>query len=140
MKKIIFIISFLLAIGYGGVYATEATNETMKEQEESLGISEFIKEAENYTKETFQDTDLSYIYKSAISGEVEIPCLLDNILNLAFKEVASTIRTLGYILIIIVIHGIIKSISDGMNNRRNRRDNLLCTIYPNCYISYDKFF
>ncbi len=118
MKKIIFIISFLLAIQSGAVYATE-TNETMKEQEESLGISDFIKEAESYTKDTFKDTDLESIYNSAISGEIEIPGLLNSILNLVGDEVLNTIKTLGYILIIIVIHGIIKSISDGMGNRRN---------------------
>ena len=49
MKKVIFIISFLLAIGYfGKVYAFE-TNEILKEQEETFGISEFIKESEKYT-------------------------------------------------------------------------------------------
>lgn len=118
MKKIIFIISFLLVIGHGAVYAEEA-NETMKEQEESLGISDFIKEAQSYTKDTFKDADLKSIYDSAISGEIEIPGLVNSILNLIGDEVLNTIRTLGYILIIIVIHGIIKSISDGMGNRRN---------------------
>lgn len=118
MKKIIFIIAFLLAIGHETVYATE-TNETMKEQEESLGISEFIKEAESYTKDTFKDTDLNNLYKNAISGEIEIPGLLNSVLSLVGDEVLNTIKTLGYILIIIVIHGIIKSISEGMGNRRN---------------------
>ncbi len=116
MKKLIFIISFLLAIGYGAtVYAD--TNDTIKEQEESFGIAEFIKEAENYTKETFSDIDVNSVYESAISGNLDTSGMLSSIFKLAGKEVAKTLRTLGYILIIIVIHGIIKSISEGTGNR-----------------------
>lgn len=117
MKKIIFIIFFILAILYSSnVYAIEA-NETMKEQEEALGISGFIKEAENYTKDTFSDIDISSIYESAISGNIETKGIFNAIIKLAGTEVLNTLKILGYILVIIVIHGIIKSISDGIDNR-----------------------
>lgn len=139
MKKLIFIISFLLAIQYGGkVYAE--TNETLKSQEEALGISGFIEETEKYTEDTFSDIDLNSIYENALSGNLDSSGIMNTILKIAGKEVVSTIRTIGYILIIIIIHGIIKNISEGLGNRRSRKNNLLCPIYINCYINHDKLF
>lgn len=116
MKKVIFIISFLLAIGYfGKVYAFE-TNEILKEQEETFGISEFIKESEKYTEDTFEDIELGSLYKNALTGKINGSLIVKAILNIAGKETLGTIRTLGYILIIIIIHSLIKNISDGTGN------------------------
>lgn len=116
MKKLIFIISFLLTILYSvPVYAMDV-DETIKTQEEALGISGFIKEAGNYTKEVFEDLDLNSVYKDAISGEINTEGLLNSILKIAGGEVQNTIRTLGYILIIVIIYSIIKNISEGMGN------------------------
>ena len=70
MKKLIFIISFWLAIQYTIPIFRSNTNETIKTQEEQLGISEFIKEAESYTKGSFEDIDLKSIYKNAIKGNI----------------------------------------------------------------------
>lgn len=94
MKKIIFIISFLLAIQYGGIVYGAETNELLEEQEETLGISEFINEAEKYTKETFSDIDLTSIYENALSGNIEINDILNTILKLTGNEFLTTLRTL----------------------------------------------
>ena len=94
MKKIIFIISFFLAILYGSVVYGAETNETIKGQEEALGISEFLQEAEKYTKETFSDMYLSDIYESAISGNMNMNGIVSTILKLAGDETLNTIRTL----------------------------------------------
>lgn len=116
MKKIIFIISFLLAICYTtNIYASE-TNEVLEEQEKSLGISSFLKEAESYTKDTFQSTSITSMYQDAISGNIEAKGLAGSILKLLGSEVVKTIRSLGYILIIIIVHSIIKNISEGLGN------------------------
>lgn len=94
MKKIISIISFLLLIQLGSyVYGTD-TNETIKEQEKALGISDFLEEAEKYTEETFTDIDLGNIYNSAISGEIDTNGLLSAVLSLVGEEVLNTITTL----------------------------------------------
>ncbi len=139
MKKLIIIIFFLITIQYeGNVYAE--TNETIKEQEKNLGISSFISEAENYTKDIFSDIDVSSIYEDAISGKIQTSGIGKTILKVAGKEVANTVRTLGYILIIVVVHGIIKSVSEGLGNRRSRKNHLLYTIHINCYFSNGEFF
>jgi len=116
MKKIIFMICFVLTLFYSSLVYGADMNETIKTQEEALGISDFIKEAGSYTKDTFSNMDVSSIYKDAISGKIEINGISKGILKIAGKEVSNTIRILGYILIIIIVHGIIKNISEGMGN------------------------
>ena len=116
MKKFIFIIFFLLAIIYSKPVFGSDTNETIKEQETSLGISDFIAEASCYTKSTFQDIDLKDMYKSAISGNLNTGGILNGIFAIVGKEVQNTIKTLGYILIIVIVHSIIKNISEGLGN------------------------
>ena len=57
------------------------------------------------------------MYENALSGNINTNGIVNSIFKLAGKELASTLKTLGYILIIVIIHGIIKTISEGMGNR-----------------------
>lgn len=116
MKKITFIAIFLIIILISNVTYGTDTEEVIKEQEQSLGISGFIKEAEKYTKEGFDDIDVNTLYKNALSGNVDTKGFAGSILKLLGSEVTKTITSLGYILIIIIIHSIIKSISEGLGN------------------------
>ncbi len=123
MKKIVFILTFFLTICYSITsYGTETnsidTNGIIEKQEKSLGITEFIKESKEYVGESFSDVDLNTLYKDAISGNINIQGVLGKVIKLTGKEVASTIRSLGYILVIIIIHSIIKNISDGLGNNQ----------------------
>lgn len=116
MKKLVFIIFFFLLMCHNSLVYGGSTNEVLKEQEESLGISSFIKESEKYTEGIFEDVDLNTFYKSALTGKINGNGILDGILKIAGEETIYTIRTLGYILVIIIIHSIVKNISDGMEN------------------------
>lgn len=71
MKKIITIIIFLITILNTSSTLAVQTEEIIKEQEEELGISGFIKEAQKYTDETFDEINIKDIYKSALSGNIE---------------------------------------------------------------------
>ena len=94
MKKIIFIISFLLTIECSNfVYGAE-TNETLKDQVEALEISDFLQEAESYTKDTFSELDINDIYKNAISGNLNVNGIVKAILKLVGSETLNTIKTL----------------------------------------------
>lgn len=116
MKKIIFLIAFLLAICYPQKAFASEMDETMKSQEEALGISGFLKEAEGYTRDVFEDIDINSMYKNAISGNIDTGGVLNAVLKIAGTEVQSTIRTIGYILVIIIVHSIIKNITEGLGN------------------------
>ena len=115
MKKI-FVIIIIVCIIPSKIFATDLTENMIKDQQESFGINNFISEAEKYKGEFFEDTDISEIFNSAISGKINNSTLLKKILNIFAKEIISTIKTLVTILAIILIHSIIKAISDNLDN------------------------
>ena len=107
---------------------TENINETIKEQQETFGINSFIENANEYTGEFFEDIDISDILDSAISGQVDNNTLYQKILSLSGTELKEGIKTLISILVIIIIHSILKSISENLEN-----DTISTIIY---YVQY----
>ena len=107
---------------------TENINETIKEQQETFGINSFIENANEYTGEFFEDIDISNILDSAISGQVDNNTLYQKILSLFGTELKEGIKTLISILVIIIIHSILKSISENLEN-----DTISTIIY---YVQY----
>lgn len=96
------------------VKASDLTTDMIKEQQENFGISEFVDEAEQYTGEFFEDIDLSNILNLAISGDIDNNTIIKKILNIFGKEIISTIKTLVGILVIVLIHSILKNITDNL--------------------------
>ena len=122
MKKahyLVLLFFSLLLLFYPNIsYAEQSIEEqTIQAQKESLGIGEFLKKAEEYTKEVFGDTDYNTLFEEAISGNIDNKKLGNSILNLLGKETLSSVRTIGIIIVIIVIHSIVKSISDHLENK-----------------------
>ena len=119
MKKIIMIIIFLyIFINPTICFANNEINfdDVLSEQKDSVNISEFIKESQKYTKEFFKDTDLEEILNDAISGNIDNSKLVKNILDLIGKESLSSIKTIASIMVVIIIHSILKSITDNLEN------------------------
>lgn len=125
MKKILTIILiaffFLLSPYYNLVScATEKSTsqeDILSSQQDSLNISGFIKEAQKYTQDTFEDLNVNELFSSAIAGNIDNETILKTIGNLVGKEVKNCITVLGSIVVIIVIHSILKSISEGLENK-----------------------
>lgn len=115
LKQIIILICFLLIICSDVVLATD--DSILESQKESLGISSFIEESEKYTKEVFEDMDVDELLKSAMKGEVNNDDIISRILELFGDEIKSSIRMLGSIIVVIVIHSVLKSISEGLENK-----------------------
>ena len=124
MKKIIVI--FLIAIFFvlsinSIVIATDenvaSQEEILESQQDSLNISSFIEETKKYTQNTFEDLDMGEIFSSAITGDIDNETLLKTFFNMAGEEVLDCISILGSIVVIIVIHSILKSISEGLENK-----------------------
>ncbi len=129
-KIIIFTLIIILTIN---TYSKASQNEenveeTIKEQQETFGINSFIENAKEYTGEFFEDIDISGILDSAISGDVDNSTIYQKILNLFGDELKTGINTLLSILIIIIIHSILKSISENLEN-----DTISTIIY---YVQY----
>lgn len=132
MKKIIIILIFLELIVFlnpgdyihcNGESKNELydnnlnRNEIINNQKETLNISNFIKQSEKYTKNTMPGIDLNNLLSTAISGNIDNVKLIRLFVNLFGKEVLNSAIVIGSVIIIIVIHGVLKSIGDSLGNK-----------------------
>lgn len=117
MKRIILI--FILVLMIPNYAFAESQEEIMSSTQEKFNISGFLKEAQKYTNESFGEIDLSNMLGQAIQGKVDNNKLYKIIIKLLGKEVSSSLKILISILVIIVIHGILKSITDSLDNNNN---------------------
>ncbi len=108
-------IMFVVFFSNNVVVATDAI--VMNSQKEELNIQGFIKETEKYTKNVLGDTNVNDIFTSALTGKVDNKGFFYKILSVFGSEVKETITMLGLILIIIIIHSILKSVTDGLENK-----------------------
>ncbi len=92
------------------------TDIILEEQQASFDIRDFIKEAENYSPDFVKDLDISNIFNSALTGKIDNSNILKKILNLAGVQVLDTLKILINILLIVLIHSVLKSITDGLEN------------------------
>lgn len=115
MKKIILIFILVLMLLPCKVYA-ETKEKIMSSTQEKFNINGFIKEAEGYMGESFGEVDLTEMLSQAIQGKIDNKTLCQKLLKLLGKEVSSSLKILISILVIIVIHGILKSITDNLEN------------------------
>lgn len=114
--KILILIIFLIFMYYTTSCATN-TNEIINMQKDTLNISDFINEAENYTKESMPDIDLNDLLSNAISGNINNINLMKLLWRLLGEEVFNSLKVISSIIVILVIHGILKSICDGLENK-----------------------
>ena len=132
MKKIIIILIFLELIVFlnpgdyihcNGESKNELydnnlnRNEIINNQKETLNIPNFIKQSEKYTKNTIPGIDLNNLLSTAISGNIDNVKLIRLFVNLFGKEVLNSAIVIGSVIIIIVIHGVLKSIGDSLGNK-----------------------
>lgn len=103
--------------------------ETLKEQQEELGIQDFIKNSKQYAGDFFEDLEIQDIFESAIQGKIDNSSILKKIVNLLGSEVVKSLKAIGSIIIIIVIHAVLKSISESLEN-----DGIAKLIYYTQYI------
>lgn len=116
LKKIFIIIMVLFYIFLPKIsYANE--EDTIKEQQEEFKIEDFIKNSETYIEgEFFEGLDLDNILNNAIKGEIDNNTFFKKVLSLFGTELLTSLKTIASILVIIVIHAVLKSISESLEN------------------------
>ena len=114
MKKICIVLFLICMMISNCSYAK--TDETIEEQKEMFGISDFIKESQKYKGDFLEDIDMSELMNNAIQGNVDNNVLIKKVIKLFGTEVRSSVKTLIIILVIIVIHSVLKAISDSLEN------------------------
>ena len=132
IRKIIMIIIIILMLFFINIPISysidEDTTETIESQQEEFGISDFIKGAQEYSGEFFEGIDVNDILQNAIKGEVDNSTILKRVLNLLGQEFIESLKGIGSILVIILVHSLLKSISESLEN-----DNISKLIY---YVQY----
>lgn len=114
LKRIIILLILFIGIT---TFTYAIDDELMKSQQDSLNISSFIEEANEYTKENFPDIDVNELLNSAIRGEIDNSTLLKQIISLLGGEVLQALKILGMILVIVVIGSILKTIGENLGNQ-----------------------
>lgn len=112
MKKILIILLFFIQIPIISL----ATEQIIEEQMENLNLGAFISESKEYIKEIFPDVDVQELITKSLKGEIDNSSIYKTAISLFGKEVASGITALGSILVIIIVHSILKSISENLGN------------------------
>lgn len=122
MKKIKFIFKLailtIIFISIGNISLAEenTTDEILESQKDSLNIGGFLEESEKYTEDVYGDINIEDMFNAAVTGNIDNKNLINNILSIIGKEIISCISVLGSVIVVIVIHSILKSISDGLQN------------------------
>ncbi len=116
-KRIYIILILLIAFFLIQNPSYGSQEEILQTQSETLNIKEFVSKANQYTQDVFTDIDAGNLLNDAITGKIDNQTILKKILNLFGKEIKETIRIIGSIIVIIVIHSILKSISDSLENK-----------------------
>ena len=109
---ILFIILTIYPISY--VRAENLTQQMIKEEQDTFGISDFVKETDKYTNDFFDDINISDVLNSAITGKVDNNSILKKILNLFCREIVSSLKTIIAVLTIVLIHSIIKVVAENL--------------------------
>lgn len=117
MKKLIIIFAILICIFSTSISIADTEDEVINSQMDSFNISNFIDEANKYSNDVLKDIDIQELLNNAIKGELDTNQLLKNIFPLLGTEIKEALKVMGSILIIVLIHSVLKSISDNLNNK-----------------------
>ena len=113
MKRILIIFSIIIVIG-NYAYAFD-NSEIIESQQETLGIENFLDQTRKYSS-GFQDIDYNKLFSNSIAGNVDNSFIFEKGFIILGKEVKSAINILGTIMIIVIIHSILKNISESLGN------------------------
>ena len=117
MNKVTIIVCGMMVLIFTFMVKGYANNEEMiQDQQEEFGIQDFLKSAKEFSGEFFEDMDMTEVLNQAIKGQIDNTTMGKRILNLFGSEVINSIKAIGSILVIIVIHSILKSISESLEN------------------------
>lgn len=111
--KVMFVMIVILFLIPCKIDSKENVIESTKEM---LDVSAFLSESEKFSKDVFSDMDFSEVLNSALTGKIENSKLTKSLFDLLGAEIKSQITMIGSIIIIIIVHSILKSVSDGLEN------------------------
>lgn len=113
----LFIFVIFPCVSYAEEGQAVSQEEVLSSQMEQLGIQDFLEEGKQYTSEVYGDLDLSQMLADAITGKVDNEGIIQGIVHKLGEEVFDNISLILNIIIIIVIHSILRSFTEGLENK-----------------------
>ena len=119
MKIKILLLLIIICIPTISLAQTETIeqSEILESQQKTLNISSFIEEAKKYSSNVYKDIDFNELFNSAITGHINNKTIINDILKILGKEIVGSVAVIGSIILIIIIHSIFKSLSEGLENK-----------------------
>lgn len=121
ITKIILIYIIIQIINFVCINTSYSSDVTLEEimdmQVEALDLSSFLGEVDKYTEDIYEDINMTQLFTSALTGSVDNDKIYKSILNKIGGEVVDAISVIGSIIVVIIIHSILKSVSDGLENQ-----------------------
>lgn len=114
MRKSLSILVFILILLLSNnVYASNS--EIVESQNSELNIDKFISETEKIVGENI---DFSDVFQESLKGKTSTNILIKIIGTVLGKELRQALNMITSILIVIILHGILKSISSNLGNEQ----------------------
>ena len=119
MKIKILLLLIIICIPTISLAQTETIeqSEILESQQKTLNISSFIEEAKKYSSNVYKDIDFNELFNLAITGNINNKTIINDILKILGKEIVGSVAVIGSIILIIIIHSIFKSLSEGLENK-----------------------
>ena len=119
MKIKILLLLIIICIPTISLAQTETIeqSEILESQQKTLNISSFIEEAKKYSSNVYKDIDFNELFNSAITWNINNKTIINDILKILGKEIVGSVAVIGSIILIIIIHSIFKSLSEGLENK-----------------------
>ena len=119
MKIKILLLLIIICIPTISLAQTETIeqSEILESQQKTLNITSFIKETKKYSSNVYKDIDFNELFNSAITGNINNKTIINDILKILGKEIVGSVAVIGSIILIIIIHSIFKSLSEGLENK-----------------------
>lgn len=112
-KKISILLLLIITLLSNNTYASN--NELLETQSSELNIDKFISETEQIVD---QNIDFKEIFNESVKGKTSSNLIIKTIGTVLGKELKEALNMVTSILIIILLHGILKSISSNLGNEQ----------------------
>ena len=118
MKKVVVFTIILIMLIPKFTYAENELNteKLLEEQKAGFKIENFIEETKKYIPDFLKEMNINIIFESAIKGKVDNASFLKKTLKFLGVNATKTAKILIEILIIVLIHSILKTLTDSLEN------------------------
>lgn len=115
MKKIIFFICFfIIMLPWTSTFGK--SDISFENEQNQFKINSFLKSSKEFGGEFLDNINIDEVLNNVIEGKVDNSSLLKGFLKIISNNIPKVLKTIGSILVIIVIHSVLKSISESLEN------------------------